>query len=787
MIRQAVILVGGRGTRLGEAARDYPKPLVPIAGDVRFFDYLIEDIARHGVEDIVLLAGHLADRVSARYAGRALRGARVRVIVEPAPAGTAGALRHVADDLDDVFLLTNGDSLLDMNYLALARALGPHDTGSMALRRVPDAARYGRVEARDGRVVGYHEKDASFSEPALISAGIYILRRAVLDHVGEPPCSLETDVFPKLVATRALACAAFEGNFIYIGLPETLEHARATLPDWVRRGAAFFDRDGTLIRDDGYTHKAEDLRWQPGAVEAIRRCNESGRLVIVVTNQAGIARGLYDEAAMHRFHAFMQDALRAEGAHVDAFYYCPYHGDGVVPRFAHADHPDRKPNPGMLRRAFLEWRIDPARSFMIGDTDADVAAGEAIGVRSFKVAPGGLADTVSAGLQQAACRRRNAGAELKARGEHGRAWLFEHALPLWWRNGYDQLTDCFHERLGMDGAPVRLPRRMRVQARQTLVYARAGRMGWDGPWREATEAGARVLLERGLREDGGVRHLLSTEGKPQDERRDLYDHAFIILGLAEAAIALGNRPDLTASAETLARWTEQNWAHPAGGLREGEIVATPPRRQNPHMHWLEANLALHEASGARMALDRAGAMAALFEHKLFDAYYGVLPELFDDAWRPLPDERGLVVEPGHAFEWSWLLHRWAALGGGDLGVQAERLRVHGELYGVARDGAIHDEVYIDGRPRTTTSRLWPHTERIKANAVRFEQTRDDDAAAATVQAFDMLMHYCDTPTPGLWRDKRCANGRFTEEPAPASSLYHIVMALFELWRITRAL
>lgn len=786
-MRQAVILAGGRGTRLGALARDIPKPLMPVAGDVRFLDYLLHNIARHGVEDIILLAGHLAAVVRERYDGARVLGARVRVAAEPEPAGTGGALRYAADTLDDVFLMANGDSFLDMNYLALAQALGGGDIGAMALRRVPNAARFGRVETQGDRVVGFHEKDASFQGEALISAGVYVLRRAVLDHLTPAPCSLETDVFPKLAQAGALAGAEFDGYFIDIGLPETLSEARAALPAQMRRAAVLFDRDGTLIHDEGYTYKPEALRWRQGAVEAIRACNDSGRLAIVVTNQAGVARGLYSEDDVRAFHAHMQAELLAHGAHIDTFYHCPYHGEGVVPEFAFADHPDRKPNPGMLRRALAEWPIDAAASVVVGDKTHDVEAARAAGLRGILVAPGELLAAVSA-RPSALTMKDDSAAKLKQRAAAARAWLFEHALPLWWERGFDRAAKCFHERLNLDGSPVSAPRRIRVQARQTAVYARAGRLGWGGPWREATEAGAAVLLQRGLRADGGVRHALDDSGHPLDDRRDLYDLAFVVFALAEAAQALGERPDLITAAAELADWAARNWSHPQGGFREGDITPTPPRRQNPHMHMFEAMLALHEASGEPRHLDRASEIARLLETRLLDARHGALPEYFDDAWRPQAGGEGAVCEPGHHFEWSWLLCRWHALGGGNLGEVAEKLRVHAEIYGVERDSeAVYDAVFLDGRARVTSSRFWPHTERIKANLVRYERTRDPNAADAAARAFDMLMRYCDTPLKGLWRDKRLPEGVFVEETAPASSFYHAMLAMFELIRVADAL
>jgi D,D-heptose 1,7-bisphosphate phosphatase len=782
-MRQALILVGGRGTRLGALAADTPKPLLPIAGDVRFLDYLIANLSRHGVSDVILLAGHLAETVERRYRDAEIGGARVRVVVEPEPAGTAGALTYARDLLDDDFLMMNGDSILDFNYLALTTALTPDDLGVLALRRIEEPGRYGRVETRDGRVLAFREKDPDYAGEALISGGVYLLRRAVLDLVTQTPCSIETDVFPVLAARGALGAVEASGYFIDIGLPETLSEARDAVPDELRRGAVFFDRDGTLSVDHGYTFKPEDLVWQPGAIEAVRACNDAGRLVFVITNQSGLARGLYTEADMRRFHEAMQAALTAHGAHVDAFYHCPFHREGSVARFCVDNHPDRKPNAGMLRRAMLEWPIDAARSFVIGDTDLDTGAAEAVGLPSRKVAPGEILSATQALL--AATSKKSPpmdhAAALKDRAAQARAWLFDHALPLWWEKGFDRATGAYFERLNLDGTPASLPRRIRVQARQTVVYARAGRLGWPGPWRAAVEAGVKVLLEKGLRPDGGTRHMLDENANLKDERRDLYDLAFVLFALAEAAQVLDGRADLIATAEELLTWLEANWSHPAGGFLEGDITPVPPRRQNPHMHMFEACLALFEATKKPERLARASRIAALFRDRFFDRAHAALPEYFDDGWTPIAGEEGRIAEPGHQFEWSWLLHRWQDFGGEGLGDIPEKLRVHGEVYGVdPATGVTIDEVYVEGMVRTRTSRFWPHTERIKASVARYRRTKDPMAAAAAVQAFDVLMTYCDVPTKGLWRDRRLAEGGFVEEPAPASSFYHAMFAMYEL-------
>jgi D-glycero-D-manno-heptose 1,7-bisphosphate phosphatase len=150
------------------------------------------------------------------------------------------------------------------------------------------------------------------------------------------------------------------------------------------RPAAFLDRDGVINVDHGFTHRPEDLAFTPTAIDGIRALNRASYLVIVVTNQSGVARGLYSCADVERFHDHLQQSLTTAGAHIDAFYYCPYHPAGTVAEFA-LDHEDRKPRPGMLLRAMRDWRIDRKRSFMIGDRQSDLDAAAAAGITGYLV------------------------------------------------------------------------------------------------------------------------------------------------------------------------------------------------------------------------------------------------------------------------------------------------------------------------------------------------------------------------------------------------------------------
>lgn len=399
-VKQALFLVGGRGTRLGSIASTTPKPLLEIAPGVRFVDVLVDEAARHGFTDIILLAGHLGEQVEALYHGRRVRDATITVAREHTSAGTGGALALVRDRLDPWFLMANGDSLFDINLRQLT--VGPLTgfVGRLALREVADASRFGLVTMAGDHIVAFNEKSAGTAVPGLINAGLYLLSRDVLDHI-QVPCSIETQVFPKLAKAGLLHGKRFEGYFQDIGLPQTLGEAGRDIPRLLVRPAAFLDRDGVLNVDNGYTHRPQDLSWVHGARDAVLKLNSAGYYVFVTTNQAGVARGYYDEAQVQAFHAHMQDELAEIGAHVDAFYYCPFHADASVEAYRAVDHPDRKPNPGMILRAMREWTVDEAHSFLIGDKASDVEAARRAGLPGFRFAGGDLSTFTDAALREA--------------------------------------------------------------------------------------------------------------------------------------------------------------------------------------------------------------------------------------------------------------------------------------------------------------------------------------------------------------------------------------------------
>jgi D-glycero-D-manno-heptose 1,7-bisphosphate phosphatase len=403
-VMQAAILIGGKGTRLGNAVAETPKPLLEVCGRP-FVEHVMCNLRRFGFTDFLLLAGYRAEVVKERYGpdcsfARTL-GANIQVVVEPQPLGTAGALQCAAGYLHDEFLLLNGDSIFDFNYLDLCRGSCANEPDNwlarVALLPVQEADRYGFVEL-DGAVISAFREKPETPQSGLINSGVYWLKSAVLEHIGSSPCSLEQDVFPRLIEQSGLIGRSYRGYFIDIGIPQDLERARKELTNKLRRPAAFLDRDGTLNYDEGYTHRIDQFRWVEGAKEAIKALNDAGFNVFVVTNQAGIARGYYEPEQVTVLHTWMQEQLAMCGAHIDDIRFCPHHPEGTVAPLAVACD-CRKPGTAMLEDLITQWQPQLEHSFMLGDAEKDAAAGRAVGIAGLQVPTGGILQAVTERLQ----------------------------------------------------------------------------------------------------------------------------------------------------------------------------------------------------------------------------------------------------------------------------------------------------------------------------------------------------------------------------------------------------
>jgi D-glycero-D-manno-heptose 1,7-bisphosphate phosphatase len=370
---------------LGALTESLPKPLLSVGGRP-FLSFLIDALARQGFNDILLLAGYQGPLV-AEFAQHYTRpNLSVRCLVEDEPLGTGGALRHAESYLADQFVLLNGDTVFDINLNDLVTPPLDKAVARIALRRVSDTSRFGRVVLDCDKVLAMREK--GFSGEGLINGGIYFLARAAMELQPAGGSSLERDLFPRLIAVGHLEGREYSGFFLDIGIPADFEAAQSLVPANLRRPAVFLDRDGVLNEDANYVSLPEEFRWIEGAKAAVKQLNDAGYYVFVVTNQAGVARGYCDLDRVNALHGWMQEELRSVGAHVDAFYLCPHHPDFTGPCDC------RKPEPGMIFQAMAEWPIIKERSFLIGDKVWDLESAERAGIKGFLYSGGSLRDTL---------------------------------------------------------------------------------------------------------------------------------------------------------------------------------------------------------------------------------------------------------------------------------------------------------------------------------------------------------------------------------------------------------
>ncbi len=357
-------------------------------------------------------------------------------------------------------------------------------------------------------------------------------------------------------------------------------------------------------------------------------------------------------------------------------------------------------------------------------------------------------------------------------------WLMDAALPIWASAGVNPSTGAFEEAVGFDGAASHALHRARVQARQVYVYAVADACGWPGYYREARRAAEAFICSAFRRSDGLYRTRVGRDGAPVDDTPHLYDQAFFLFSGAAVAIAEPDRAqELESQALALLSAVEGRFARAAGGFREAS--EDQPFQSNPHMHLFEAALAWEAVTGRERWRATADRIAELCLHRFIDAKTGALREFFDADWGPAPGVAGRIVEPGHQFEWAWLLKRWSMARRHSQAAAAARRLFHiGLEYGVDPGRGVAFNALDDSfATLDPVARLWPQTERIKAALLLAEE----DPAAQVLAAIKGLQLYLDVEPLGLWRDRLKPDGGFVEEPAPASSFYHIVCMLNELF------
>jgi len=393
----AVVIAGGKGTRLASAFPDLAKPMVPIEG-LPVAEHLIRTYSAQGVQRFIFTLGYRGEQLRNHFGNGSAWGVAISYYDEVEPLGTAGALAELQSELcSSPFWVLYADTLssIDLGRMeAFHRQHGADATLLVHPNDHPydsdliDAEPSGRIRAVYGKP---HPADREVRN--LVNAALYLFEPKLLKQIPHGTASdFGRDLFPTWAASNALFAYLTPEYIKDMGKPERLTQVE----DALRSGkvearnlrnpqrAVFLDRDGVINVDSDLIKHPDELVLIPGAAEAIRLLNASQFITVVVTNQSVVARNLTDEAGVDRIHARMERLLADEaGAFVDAIYYCPHHPHGGFPEENPAYKVEcrcRKPKPGMLLDAAERFNIDLSASYMIGDSPRDIEAGQAAGV-----------------------------------------------------------------------------------------------------------------------------------------------------------------------------------------------------------------------------------------------------------------------------------------------------------------------------------------------------------------------------------------------------------------------
>lgn len=394
---KVVIMAGGKGTRMLSIASDIPKPMIPIEGRP-VLEHEIECLCEQGFTDILITVGHLGN-VIMDYFGDGLKfGVHITYYFEKEPLGNAGALFQVKDQLTDDFLLLNADAMFDIDFNRFVQYHKTHDAVATLFTH-PNCHPYdsGVIIADEHMAVRKwlakeDERPEYFKNR--VNAGLHVLNKRILEQTVEGgKIDLDRQLLKPLAGTGQMYCYDSPEYVKDMGTPERYYAVCKDFANGIvkarnlknRQKAIFLDRDGTINEYVGFLTDIKEFRLLDGVAEAIRKINASGYLAIVVTNQPIIARGEVSFTELQEIHNKMETLLGAEGAYIDAIYFCPHHPDKGFEgeRVEYKISCDcRKPKPGMLLKAAEDFNIDLSRSWMVGDGKNDVEAGKNAGCKT---------------------------------------------------------------------------------------------------------------------------------------------------------------------------------------------------------------------------------------------------------------------------------------------------------------------------------------------------------------------------------------------------------------------
>ena len=358
------ILAGGKGSRIKNYLNNVPKPMAKFNG-IHFLQYLINIYSKYPIENIYILTGYKSDIIFNKFHNKTFNFTKIICLKEKKFMGTGGALFNLRKKVNN-FILVNGDTIFDIDLKDFLGSNKKGKLGTVALaqnKKNINNYKLNNLTIKNNTLL-YKQKSN------LMNGGVYFFNKSFLKKIENKPSSLEDDLFPNFIGNKQLIGKSYNNFFLDIGTPKYFKISSKKLNRYFNRPAAFLDRDGVINYDNGYIHKKKDFKFREGVLKGLKYLIKKGYYIFIVTNQAGIAKGLYTENDLKKLHIYIKNYLYKKNLFFNDVQYSPFHPNGIKKKYKKKSLL-RKPGNQMIKNILKNWIINKGKSFMIGDKSSD--------------------------------------------------------------------------------------------------------------------------------------------------------------------------------------------------------------------------------------------------------------------------------------------------------------------------------------------------------------------------------------------------------------------------------
>ncbi len=360
-----VILAGGSGSRIKKYLKNKPKPMMKF-NNIFFLQYLINNFSKYPFNKIYILTGYKNKIIFKNFHRKKYNLIETICLNEKKPLGTGGALLNLKKVKINDFVLTNGDTIFDIDIRSFINSFKKNKIGCMALssnKKNTDNFKLNNL-GLNKNIISYKKNSP------LMNGGIYFFKKNIFRFIKNKNTSLENDVLPNLIKKRKISGLLVKKFFLDIGTPKNFKKAKKLLLKNCSKPAAFLDRDGVINYDSGYIHRIRDFKFRPGVLSGLKFLKNNNYYIFIVTNQSGIGRGIYNENQFYKLHNNLKEKLQKNDIFFDDINFCPYHPDAKIKKYRKVTDL-RKPGNLMVKQIKYRWHTKAKKSFMIGDQVSD--------------------------------------------------------------------------------------------------------------------------------------------------------------------------------------------------------------------------------------------------------------------------------------------------------------------------------------------------------------------------------------------------------------------------------